>query len=568
METTDDPAPSVPHIPGYTPLRLLGSGGSSTVWLASRDKDGARFAIKCIMGGPGKDSRGSAGPDSQHGLREGRILSGLEHEHLIRLHDVMDLPGVGTGSVGLVMDFAAGGSLANLVGGRRKLGIGEAVTILTPVAQVLAYLHAQGTAHGDISPGNVLFTAQGKPLVTDLGVAGVVGEENQSLDVGTDGFVDPSIAARGDGAGEALQPERDVYSLAALGWYCLTGMAPEIAKHRPPLPLLVPDVPKGLAAALEAGLDPDPRARPTARELGTAIYRSAAAEPVDLAGSVHSSVIPELLTRRQAGGRPQRRSPLSRSPVRRSRLSRSRLSRSPLSRSPLAGAVLRLPPLRTARTPRPERRTRTRQPQRRTKPQGGPRSSIRVGFLVAAGVSVGAVGFAIWLGIQEPASGLTSVVDPGTTTVVTEAAQATQAAQPIPDALLDALHSEDPAIAMPALSAVRDMALGLDRLELLATVNAAGSAAHAADETLKQQLRADGIRFAGLTTTLDSVSVLGPHEVDRAVVALTATTSSYEERDASDRLVKSQPAGERQQLRLILVRLAGQWSISEILGPG
>lgn len=557
METTDDPAPSVPHIPGYTPLRLLGSGGSSTVWLASRDKDGARFAIKCIMGGPGKDSRGSAGPESQHALREGRILSRLEHEHLIRLHDVMDLPGVGTGSVGLVMDFAAGGSLANLVGGRRKLGIGEAVTILTPVAQVLAYLHAQGTAHGDISPGNVLFTAQGKPLVTDLGVAGVVGEENQSLDVGTDGFVDPSIAARGargDGAGGALQPERDVYSLAALGWYCLTGMAPEIAKHRPPLPLLVPDVPKGLAAALEAGLDPDPRARPTARELGTAIYRSAAAEPVDLAGSVHSSVIPELLTRRQAGGRPQRRSPLS--------------------RSPLAGAVLRLPPLRTARTPRPERRTRTRQPQRRTKPQGGPRSSIRVGFLVPAGVSVGAVGFAIWLGIQEPASGLTSVVDPGTTTVVTEAAQATepaqatQAAQPIPDALLDALHSEDPAIAMPALSAVRDMALGLDRLELLATVNAAGSAAHAADETLKQQLRADGIRFAGLTTTLDSVSVLSPHEVDRAVVALTATTSGYEERDASDRLVRSQPAGERQQLRLVLVRLAGQWTISEILGPG
>lgn len=550
METTDAPAPLVPHIPGYTPLRPLGSGGSSTVWLASRDKDGARFAIKCLTGRPSEDSRGPAGPDSERGLREGRILSGLQHEHLIRLHDVVKLPGVGTGAVGLVMDFAAGGSLANLMGGRRKLGVGEAVTILTPVAQVLAYLHAQGTAHGDISPGNVLFTAQGKPLVTDLGVAGVVGEENQSLDVGTDGFVDTSVAARGgsdNGAREALHPERDVYSLAALGWYCLTGMAPEIAKHRPPLPLLVPDVPKGLAAALEAGLDPDPRARPTARELGTAIYRSAAAQPVDLAGSVHSSVIPELLTRRQAGGRPQRRSPLS---------------RNPLSRSPLTGAVLRLRPLRTAMTPRPERRTRKRQPQRRTQPQRGRRLSIRVGLLVAAGVSVGAVGWAFWLGIQEPASGSTSGVNTGTTT------QAAEATQPIPDARLDALRSEDPTIAVHALSAVRDMALGLHRLDLLASVNAAGSPAQAADETLGHQLRADGIHFAGLTTSLSNVSVLGPHEVGRAVVALTATISGYEERDRSDRLVKSQPAGEPQQLRLVLVRLAGQWSISEILGPG
>ncbi|WP_224167070.1 serine/threonine-protein kinase [Arthrobacter sp. StoSoilA2] len=552
METTDVPAPLIPHIPGYTPLRPLGSGCSSTVWLASRDKDGARFAIKCVTGGPGKGSGGSTGPDSEHGFREGRILSGLQHEHLIRLHDVVKLPGVGTGSVGLVMDFAAGGSLANLVGGRRKLGVGEVVTILTPVAQVLAYLHAQGTAHGDISPGNVLFTAQGKPLVADLGVAGVVGEKNQSLDVGTDGFVDTSVSARGapgNGAREALQPERDVYSLAALGWYCLTGRAPEIAKHRPPLPLLVPEVPKGLAAALEAGLDPDPRARPTARELGTAIYRSAAAQPVDLAGSVHSSVIPELLTRRQAGGRPQRRNPLS------------RIS---LGRIPQTDAVSRLWPVRTAMTPRPERRKRKGQPQRRRQPQRGPRLTIRVGLLVAGVVSVGAVGWAFWLGIQEPASGSTSLVNPGTTT---QATQTTQTNQPIPAARLDALRSEDPTIAVHALSAVRDMALGLDRLELLASVNAAGSPAQAADETLGEQLRADGIHFAGLTTSLSNVSVLGPQEVDRAVVALTATTSGYEERDRSDRLVKSRPAGEPQQLRLVLVRLAGQWSISEILGP-
>jgi hypothetical protein len=534
METTDASAALVPHIPGYTPSRPLGTGGSSIVWLASRDKDGARFAIKCVTAKPGKESRGLAAPGHESALREVRILSRLKHEHLIRIHDVVELGGGRRGSFGLVMDYASGGSLANLVGVRRKLGVGETVTILTPVAQVLSYLHAEGTAHGDISPGNVLFTAQGKPLVTDLGVAGVVGEENQSLDVGTAGFMDGYVAARltGDGVEETLQPQRDVYSLAALGWYCLTGAAPEPAKHRPPLPLLVPDVPKGLAAALEAGLDPDPRARPTARELGTAIYRSAAAQPVDLAGSVHPSVIPELITRRQAGGRPRRR-------------------------SRLFGAVLQLRALRTTMTPRPERRKRKRQLQR------GPRASVRVAFVVAAGVLAGAVGWATWLGIQEPAAGSTSVATEGTTVV-----DGRSLSDSLPDALSDALGSEDPVTAAYALSVVRDMALGLDRHELLASVNAAGSPAEAADAALGQQLRATGIRFAGLTTSLSGVAVTGTLEAGQAVIALTATTSGYEERDASDHLVKSQAAGKPQELRLVLVRSTGQWKISEILGPG
>ena len=75
------------------------------------------------------------------------------------------------GTVGLIMDYAAGGSLGQLVAGRGELGPGETVTVLTPIAQALAYLHGQGFTHGDVSPGNVLFTAHGKPLLADLGVA-------------------------------------------------------------------------------------------------------------------------------------------------------------------------------------------------------------------------------------------------------------------------------------------------------------------------------------------------------------------------------------------------------------
>jgi serine/threonine protein kinase len=169
------------------------------------------------------------------------------------------------------------------------------VTVLTPIAQALAYLHGQGFTHGDVSPGNVLFTAHGKPLLADLGVARMVADATAVADAGTEGFRDPAPV---DAVRAGLQPERDVYSLAALGWYCLTGRAPEPGAQRPPLPLLVPGVPAELAAALESGLHEDRRLRPSAAELAAAVHRSAVAAPVDLSVTVHPTVIPQLLTRR------------------------------------------------------------------------------------------------------------------------------------------------------------------------------------------------------------------------------------------------------------------------------
>ncbi len=296
---------AAPEVPGYDVGRCLGSGGSATVWLVTERPGGREYALKCFPAGDGPD-RG----DAEEAIRrEVRILSVLDHEHLVRAHSVLRLRGgavrpFGTTcdgdadwgeTVGLVMDYAAGGSAGALVAGRGTLGPGETVTVLTPIAQALAYLHGQGFTHGDVSPGNVLFTAHGKPLLADLGVARMVADATAVADAGTEGFRDPAPV---DAVRAGLQPERDVYSLAALGWYCLTGRAPEPGAQRPPLPLLVPGVPAELAAALESGLHEDRRLRPSAAELAAAVHRSAVAAPVDLSVSVHPTVIPQLLTRR------------------------------------------------------------------------------------------------------------------------------------------------------------------------------------------------------------------------------------------------------------------------------
>ncbi|MFF2347835.1 serine/threonine-protein kinase [Pseudarthrobacter sp. NPDC058119] len=282
-----------PDIPGYDVGRLLGRGGSADVWLVTERRTGQEYALKCFRADV-SGARSSPGITGEDVRRELHILSVLDHQHLVKAYGAVQGTGPGSGAA-LTMDYAAGGSLAQLVSSRGRISVGETVTVLTPIAQALAYLHAKGFTHSDVSPGNVLFTGQGKPMLSDLGIARMLGDPGCAGAAGTGGFVDPSPV---DAVRAGLQPERDVYSVAALGWYCLTGDAPGRTADRPPLSLLVPGVPKDLAAALEAGLNDERRLRPDALALATAVYRSAEPQPVDLSGAVHPSVLPELLTRR------------------------------------------------------------------------------------------------------------------------------------------------------------------------------------------------------------------------------------------------------------------------------
>lgn len=294
------PSGEAPAVEGYSVCRRLGHGGNAEVWLVSQDSTGVKLALKCF--GRPAGSEGSSTLEAGGGTareedvrRELLVMSVLDHEHLVKAYGLVRTGEPQEGSFGLLMDYAAGGSLQQLVTARGRLGVGETVTVLTPIAQVLGYLHGKGFTHSDVAPGNVLFTAHGKPLLADLGVARMVGDASGVPDQRTDGFADPAPV---DAVRAGLQPGRDVYAAAALGWYCLTGQPPPPSAARPPLSLLVPEVPAELAAALEAGLSDDRRQRPAAGEFARAVYCSAAAVPVDLSRSVHDTVLPELLTRR------------------------------------------------------------------------------------------------------------------------------------------------------------------------------------------------------------------------------------------------------------------------------
>jgi hypothetical protein len=395
--------------------------------------------------------------------------------------------------------------------------------------------------HSDVSPGNVLFTAQGKPLLSDMGISRVVGDASGVPESGTPGFVDPDPVVRGCAE---LQPQRDIYALAALGWYCLTGSVPDTAARRPPLTLLVPAVPTALAIAIEAGLHPDGQQRPSAAEFGVAVYRSATPEAVDLSVSVHATVVPELMTRRRTSGPRSKRARIA--------ALFNRFS------SPVAGRARR----------------------RAVAPASVRRRLASIVLAVGIVVGAGSVTAVWWAGDRGPAAGPSA---PGpTSTRGQEGRSANEAdlqgntgqgtvlddvppAAEVPAAVRGQIRSPNPEEAIRGLSAIRDTALGSGKFELLDHVNVQGSAAAASDGKLRDQLIGAGLVLAGFSTTLTSVRVEGPPSLDRATVAVTVETSAYEERDASGKIVGARPRGEPQELRVVLLRGEDAWRITEIL---
>ncbi|MCO4237908.1 serine/threonine protein kinase [Pseudarthrobacter sp. MDT3-26] len=623
---------TAPVVPGFLVGRVLGRGGSSTVWLVTEARSGREFALKCLGAGHG----GATGPgegresgaDAEEAIRrEIRILSVLDHQHLIKAHDALRLrePAgsavTAVGTIGLLLDYAPGGSLGELVGSRAKLTIGETVTVLTPIAQVLGYLHGQGFTHGDVSPGNVLFTGHGKPMLSDVGIARMVGDVSAVPDHGTPGFMDPAPV---DAVRAGLQPERDVYSVAALGWYCLTGQPPRRTADRLPLSLLLPDVPVELAAALEAGLHEDRRLRPTAVELATAVYRSAPPLPVDLASSVHATVIPQLLTRRPVPEHPggalwnglrtwRRRISTSRwsglvgvrqvlpfpagekaeMPVVRAPEPRAPEASAPEASAPAAGRVDAMVQAVDGEKPAPRGRHAVKPVPKGHEPNAGarrrtvassksvdPGPSRRRGRSGIAGhnrgtmllaVGAGAIlAGAIWAaGVFGPDGPWGAPAWPET---VAESADAggvdpVFAAAGVPADAAAQLDSADPLEAVRGLAAVRSLAFSSGRLELLDLVNAPGSAASAADAGLKAELQESGHVLAGFTSSVADLQVQPGGPSGQVVVSVTSATSPYEERDASGAIVAAGAPAAVQNLRLVLVSVDGRWRITDVL-PG
>lgn len=142
----------------FSVRRTLGAGSIGMVQVV-RDHATGRFVVA-------KRIPAERVP-SEHAFRQRLALAaGLSHPHVARQLDVRR-----TGHEWLVLtEFYPAGSLADLLARRGRLTVAELVTLLVPIAQALAAAHQAGLHHGHLGAGDILLTADGRPILTDLGL--------------------------------------------------------------------------------------------------------------------------------------------------------------------------------------------------------------------------------------------------------------------------------------------------------------------------------------------------------------------------------------------------------------
>ncbi|MES5820774.1 serine/threonine-protein kinase [Streptomyces sp. RG80] len=250
----------------------LGGGGMGMVWRA-RDLVLHRLvAIKEVR--PPDRDLAEYDPEAarmlrERVLREARALARIDHPNVVTIHHIVD-GGEGT-YPWIVMELVSGGSLADRLA-RGPMSPAEAARIGRGVLAALTAAHDAGIQHRDVKPANVLLRRDGRPVLTDFGIAAIREATNLTATgsiIGTADFMAPERISGHEGG-----PASDLWSLAMMLYTAVEGHHP-LRRGTTVATLaavLHEDVPPPMRAGvlgdvLMGALVRDPSARPSAAAL-------------------------------------------------------------------------------------------------------------------------------------------------------------------------------------------------------------------------------------------------------------------------------------------------------------
>jgi serine/threonine protein kinase/tetratricopeptide (TPR) repeat protein len=243
----------------YEVLEKLGEGGMSVVYKALDHKLNRFVALKFLQ-------RGDAGsPEFRQKLqREANAISALNHPNIATIHDVHFL----SDQSFLVLEYLAGGTLRTHMSKARNSGrllsISEVLEYAKQAAEGLAYAHRKGIIHGDIKPGNLMLTEDGRLKITDFGLSRLEDEAQPQAGGVVEGTV--SYMAPEQVLGEPSDARSDVYSFGLVLFELSTNRLPFVAATEagllkqivndtaPPLRKFRPDAPAALEQIIAKAL--------------------------------------------------------------------------------------------------------------------------------------------------------------------------------------------------------------------------------------------------------------------------------------------------------------------------
>jgi serine/threonine protein kinase len=245
----------------YSIERRVGQGGMASVFLARDTRLDRPVAVKAMP-----DSLREDPVMLQRFEHEARAVARLRHPNIVSVYDVIQTDEVDA----IVMEYIAGSTLRDKLG--RRFSLDEVLDVLDPIADALDYAHRQGLIHRDVKPSNILFTADGSPVLSDFGLVRPSDQENgltaTATAIGTPEYISPEQAL-----GQTVTKATDIFSLTVIAYEMICGAQPYQADtpvamlvahaHTPPRSprQLYPGIPPALEAALMKGLSRYPAER-------------------------------------------------------------------------------------------------------------------------------------------------------------------------------------------------------------------------------------------------------------------------------------------------------------------
>ncbi len=286
----------------YHIVALLGQGGMAQVYKAAQIDLARYVAVKVMHQRERSDDETLAAAEQFE--REAIAVAGLSHPHIVPLFDfgrAADLPDT---PYYMVMALLEGPTLKTELAQRqaekRPFLLTEILPLFNALAGAIDYAHRQNIIHRDLKPANIMFTGEGRVMLTDFGLVRLLTRPDDPDEqvIGTPAYMAPEQVS-----GAESGPASDIYALGVILYELVTGQTPfsmnhplDILQHLtdpvPPPRTLNPRLPAAVEQVILTALNKSPADR----------YASAAALVQALAEASGVYTLPLIYDRRQDWG--------------------------------------------------------------------------------------------------------------------------------------------------------------------------------------------------------------------------------------------------------------------------
>ncbi len=204
----------------YEIKALLGQGGVAEVYRAHNPNLRQDVAIKVLHPYNLQSTESVA-----RFQREAHAIAALSHPNILRVFDFDEHHGIHY----LVMELIEGPTLQYLLEDVQQktnkcMSLEEVMKYFSQLVAAIVYAHEHGVTHRDLKPSNIMIASQDRLVLTDFGLARLVGGQAvtaANIVAGTPAYMAPEQATGGE-----ISHKADIYALGVILFQMITGDVP------------------------------------------------------------------------------------------------------------------------------------------------------------------------------------------------------------------------------------------------------------------------------------------------------------------------------------------------------